>query len=561
MSKAESPSKNRKIKIGGRLGGLLLAAMVLVLLVIFGIFYLQKISEREKLAGYLPADRTVAFLEYNLEPGRQDASRLTSLLLQNNWLKQLNDGMQSFIPYPDQFQKWYSGRGGLTILSSPNQQDFRTALFLGVADNDRVTDWIDSLLLDKTSDAVLDEDYYGQKLISFRKGQYMNILWTKDYLVFSDDKEVLESIAGALTGKTLSLHTLPSYNQLSSALPEENLGFIYLDRNKLLSVLSRNETFLAGRLQLFKLYFPFLSLISTEAIAFQLDNPAAEHPTLTAKHLALFDPSQLPDKSLFETEYFYHGDLEKLLPPGNLLLAGGANLLDQKNKLQSYLTAASPLNNLIFQGALNSVRDLAGNSTGNFDLDSDFFPLFQKDYLFFLDVAAAGKYNFGLLVQSDQPANDLLKMEKFILAVGPQLASRILAKPVAVTLPDGTTGSEIKASLNAPTISRTETAGLPIEQIEFAPDFSLYLVADQDKKLLLVTNSPGTIQDILQQAPNAAQTAQDYGLDKPTEAYFLDTGKLPALLPAAAALKPLQYIKAARKFTEIGILSTYQFGL
>ncbi len=562
MSKTEGSNKAKNKHIFSRLGGLAIMLGVAVILVIFGYFYLQKVTQREKMAGFLPADRTVAMIEFNLENNREDVRTLQGALQQNAYIKMASASLSSLVPNPQQFEKWYSGRGGLAVISTPNGQDFSTALFLAVSDAGQVGEWLNSMLLDPKADAVLDEDYFGQKLISFKRGQTVQILWAKDYLIFSEDRELLENVAQTVAGRQLALRSLPVYNQIFSALPEQNIGFIYLDRSKLLSVLSKNDRFLSGRMAVFKLYFPFLNLLGSEGIAVRLERDDQNNPVLLAKHLSMFNQSVLPDQALFETSYFYSGKLEKLLPGEHLLLAGGVNLLDQKNKLYSYLNNGSSINDLLMGGMESSLSDALSSGSSKVSLDADFFPVFQKEYLFFAGSGAAGLADFGLLAETEHPQNDLLKMQKVILAVGPKIAAQLLAKPVPMTLPDGTTGSEMKAELTGPLVSTKNYDGNQIEQIEFAPQFSLYLAADEKNQYLAVSSSLPALRGILQNVESSANRPMEYSLNRPTETYYLDLQKLLTLVPGLSEpINPLKYLKVARKFTEIGILSTYQFGL
>lgn len=560
MNKTETSHKNQKKQISSRLTGIFLVMLALVLVSTFAFFYLQKISQREKLAGLLPADRTVALLEFNMEPGRQDARQTLDLLLQNQSINQFSSFVQSLIPFREQFEKWFSGRGGFAMLTTPDAQDLRAAIFLGVKDPVAAEAWIESLLLDPNGDALLDEDYYGQKLISFKKGQSMQILWTKEFLVLSEDKEILQAVAQTVAGSLTSLREIPSYNQLSSALPEQNLGFGYLDRGRLLQTLARNEQFLSGRLALFKLYFPLINLVGTEGVALRLSTGPGGQPVLIARHLSLFRPSALSDRTLFETGYFYDGKLEKYAPSDSLFLVGGSNLLAQKNKLQNYLAGGSSLDQLLMAGLQGALQDALSSQSQKANLDSDFFPLFQKNYLFTLNPVKGGIPGFGLFIESAQPENDLLKLKKIVLNFAPKLAAEFLAKPTPMTLPDGTVGSEMKAEISDPSRKEIMIEGQRVDQLEFSPNFSIYLLADAEKQLLLATDSLTTVKNILEKSPAAQQQSADYGLEKPTEVYFLDMESLIRFMPELKGLSPLKYLKVARKFSEIGILSTYQIG-
>lgn len=553
--------KNRQL--GRRFYGLMIIFAALAVLIIFAVFFNQKVSQREKLAASLPSDHTVAFLEYNFDPSRSDTKELQNLAAQNTLAQGALDFFNAVIPSPEQFYQWYGNRGGLALLQNQNGHGMSIALFLQVTNRDQAIAWLNQLVLDPKNDALIDEDYLGQKLISFRSGQTYNILLTGDFLIISENIDNLKMIADTVYGNRPALRNRSDYNKLISALPDQNPFFLFLDRGKLLDELGRSELFLAGHLSSYKLYFPFLNLVSTEGIAVNLTHTSDQKPQLTAQHLALFNPATLPTPDFFATDYSYDGNLEKFLPPGTFLTAGGVNLLDQKNKLSAYFKNRSSIYELLFSGMLSQLKDTVQNPGNTLDLDQDFFPLFQKQYLFFASQEAiqsgANKMpSLGLILESSSPESDSLKMEKILMVIGGKITSQIDAKPVAVTLPDGTQGKQLIATLSAPQKQSIQVAGHNAEQIQFSSDFSLFLYADTANKHLLITNSADVLSQLLASG-NTASTV-DYALPKPTETYHLDIKQISQLWPAAAVLKPLQSITIARKFTEIGILSTYQLG-
>lgn len=362
MTPKESRQKGKKLHLSRKIGAIFLILFTILVLLVFFCYYWQKVTNREKLASFLPAESTVAFLEFNLSSGRMDAQELLKLAGENVQLAQVIDSANALIPSQDIFHKWYNGKGGLAIISTPNGRDFQPVVFFGRKDDTSTAGWVKSLTLDPKTDAVLDEDYYGQKLISYKSGQSLHMLWTNDYLIVADNQQVLEIIAQTVAEQTASLRSKPDFNQLSGALPEQNLGFLYLNRSKLLEGLTKNDQFLPGRMALFKLYFPFLNMLSSEAITFRLQNEQGDNPFLEMQHLSLYnDTKKGGTAGIFpfsDVDYFYSGRLEKLLPGGSIVHAGGANLLDQRNKMQAYFKESAGINDLLFSGLVSSYRTL-----------------------------------------------------------------------------------------------------------------------------------------------------------------------------------------------------------
>lgn len=553
MTKNTSHLPLQKIKINQRLTGLLALVGVLLVLAIFSIFYWQKITAGEKLAKLLPADRTLAFLEFNLDPSRSETAELQKLLAQNPVVQAQFNYLISLAPHGDLFWQWFNGRGGVALLSNIQGQRIENVLFLQKTNQEKTLNWINELVLDPKNDVVLDEDYYGQKLISFRSGQTYNLMLTSDYLVLAENRDNLKLIAETIAGNHPRLREIPAYNQLISALPDQNILFLYLDRDKILSVLGRDNQFLAGRLANLKLYFPFLQLFSIEAIAIKLDHNQENKPVLSAKHLALFNQSKFPSPNLFATDYSYQGKLEYLLPEGAFFQAGGVNLLDQKNKLQAYFKNNSTVYDLLFSGAISGLRDTLQSPGKKIDLDQNFFPLFPQEYLLFAQMGE-DKPELGLIFQSENTANDLLKLKPLLEAFGPKLSAIFDSQVSPITLPDGTEGSELKPELVAPSTSTITVKGKTVEKMSISSGYNLYIFADQQSKVILVTDTLSVLENVI--GKTSASLKPNYGLDKPTEVYQLNL----TLSPYATFLKPLTSIDIARKFTEIGLLSTYQLG-
>ncbi len=559
-SKKKRPSKPQS-QVSKRLAGVFIVVIALLVIVVFGKYYFEKTVNREKLAGYLPADRTVAILEFNLSSEREDAQELLQLALKNPVISQSTEILESIIPNKSDFNKWYSNRGGIAVLSSANEQDFKPVVFLGKSNQDSAADWISSLALKPENDLIMDEQFYGQKLISYQSGQNIQILWTDDFLIFSEQREPLEAIAQTLAGNKNSLRTMPVYNQIASALPEQNLGFIYLNRSKLLEVLNKNQEFLAGRLAIFKLYFPFLNIFSEEGMAIQLKHDAKQNPILTAEHLSLFNAANANQPLTKDIEYFYDGKLEKILPGDISFYAGGSNLLDQKNRLQSYLQSSAGANGIIFEGLINALEDNLSNPGANANIEDNLFSSLKENYLFYMDSKKDEMPRFGLIVESDKPENDILKLKKAVTVFGPKFAAPYLAKSTPMTLPDGTRGTELTAEIGVPTTKKIQISGQKMEQITFTPEFSVFLWADHQEKILIITNSQADMQIMLEKQQSEEVTIADYGLDKPTEVYYLDINRITQAHPDLANLIPLKYLRAARKITPIGIISSYELGL
>lgn len=560
MSSKKQRTRKPKTETNKRLLGIITIVLLLLVVIVFGKYYWEKTINREKLASYLPAGRTVAVMEFNLNPDRKDAKELMEIANTNALINQSVGILESVIPNKAEFSDWYAQRGGVAILSTPDEHDFRAVLFLAKNNRDSAADWIQSLAFNGENDVVFDNQFYGQKLISYQSGQKIQILWTDDFLIFSEEREPLEAIAKTLNGESISLRTMPVFNQIASALPEQNLGFLYLNRSALLKVLNKNQTFLTGRLALFKLYFPFLNIFSEEGATLRFTENNDKQPLLLINHLSLFNSDKVNKEYSKEVEYYYKGNLEKILPEEITFYAGGSNVLDQKNRLQEYLRKGDGINGLIYAGLISELEDTLSTPGQDINLEDNLFSALKENYLFYLRAEKDSIPAWGAIITSDKPENDLLKLKKTIDSVGPKFASQYLAKPVTITLPDGTTGTELKAEIGKPVSKQIQLMGQKMEQLSFSPEFNVFMWADHEEKLLLITTSQSDMQEMLEKRENPESRSKDYGIDKPTEVYFMNVLGLTENYPELEILNPVKYVQVARKLTPIGIVSSYQVG-
>lgn len=547
-------------KIGGhlsRLQGLIIILFALLILSVISIFLWQKFQNREEIARLLPTDRTIGFVELNLAQDT-DAARL----LQNKFAAQI-EVAKSYIPSREIFEQYFTGRAGLAFLTSENGQQIMPVLMVKYNNYEKVQDWLGSLLLDTDRKSMTEESAYGQKLIGFTKGQQFYTLISGNFLIFSEDKNILTSIAKTTSGQSQSLYQDAQYSQIYSALPQQDLGFLYLDSAKLWQTLGKSPQFLDRKLAEFQQFYPFLKLFSAEAIAL---NAGIENgsPTLIARHLSAFNQASLPSPDFFQTDYYYTGNLDRYLPDHPLMAFGGSNLLDQKNKLSAYFKSSGELDDLLFSGSLKQLENYFKDNTpagqDMLDIDRDFFPLFQGNYLLFFT-----NPDFSLILESAQPANDLQKLQKLLTQISKKLLSSTLTTVLNTDLPDGTKSAELIPSPPAETTPTTlQILDHPVTKTTLGP-LSIFLSASS--KTVLATTSESEMQRLLSLQTEATASVLSPSSfprstlqDKPTEVWTLDLPWLLSQITAPGSQLPIQPIslQGSRKFTEIGILSVYK---
>ena len=540
-----------------RAAGLGIVLIALIVIGVFGTFLWQKVFFREQIARFLPYDHTIGFVEFNFDPSRPEADTLSQLASKNPLFKDFKP--LALIPQNELFWKWYGGRGGLALISSSNGQSISPVLFLKVQDEANLRTWLKSMQINPNLEQLIEQDYYGQKLISLHSGPTFNGLLSDGYFAIAESQELLKAVAEAKAGHTVALAGHPEYGQVYSALPQQNLAFAYFNLAQTLETLSHTPAYLSRNLSNFQLYFPFLHLFKSYGIALYLDQDEQKQPLLIAKELILFGDKPVSSPNLFQVNYSFDGSLLGFLPSaqewGGYQLAsfGGANLLDQKNQLQTFLQNRSYIYDLLFSGALSQMRDTLFDSST--DLEKDFFPLFQDQYLLTItQKSPEARPVFSLITKSKDTVSDQAKLSKLLTTIGTKMSLTLNAQKTKLTLPDGTTGNESKAPEFKPTTTSISLGTVSVQKISLSTDFAIYLAASGDY-LLASTDSDWLTLALSKQAANNSNWNHT-DLVKPTEFYQLN---LPAL--GLNMLKPFNQLEITKKFTDIGTLAVYRLSI
>lgn len=540
-----------------RAAGIGIVLIALIVIGVFGTFLWQKVFFREQIARFLPYDHTIGFLEFNFDPSRPEADTINQLASKNPFFKDFKP--LALIPQNDLFWKWYGGRGGVALISSSNGQSISPVLFLKVQDEANLRTWLKSMQINPNLEQLVEQDYYGQKLISLHSGPTFSALLSDGYFAMAENQELLKAVAEAKAGHTVALAGHPEYGQVYSALPQQNLAFAYFNLAQTLETLSHTPAYLSRNLSNFQLYFPFLHLFKSYGIALYLDQDEQKQPLLIAKELIVFGDKPSSSPNLFQINYSFDGSLLSFLPSdqewGGYQLAsfGGANLLDQKNQLQTFLQNRSYIYDLLFSGALSQMRDTVFDSS--IDLEKDFFPLFQDQYLLTINQKSPEtRPVFNLITKSKDVASDHAKLSKLLTTIGTKMALSLNAQKTKLTLPDGTTGSESKSPEFTANTTTVSLGNQTVQKINLSPDLAIYLASSGD--YLLASTDSDWLSLALSKQATADSNWNHTDLVKPTEFYQLN---LPAL--GLTMLKPFNQLEITKKFTDIGTLAVYRLSI
>jgi hypothetical protein len=518
--------------------GLIFLAIFLVLSLVSVFFLWQKIFYREEIAGILPADSTLAFAEFDVDPNSPQVQQFNQIFQSNPFLSTagINQYSHNLVPDLDQIQTWFGGRFGVALLSLNDHGNPAMVILAKVKDRQKATEYINNS----------------------QQSQNFRLLDSPGYLLMSDRPEVFNLISQTLQNQSQTLQKHPRYNQIYSALPQQNLAFIYFDSSKIFASLAENPNFLDKKLSLFQKYLPFLSLFSADGISLYAEQQTGK-PALVAQQLSLFDQSKLPSPEFFRTSYRLNGNLLDLLPDQSDFKLASSHLQDQKNKLQQIFSDRSTVQELLFSGSLEQLKQTyLGTSL---DLDKDFFPLFENEFALSVDSLSAPA--FSLAMQMQNPA-DQQKVQNLLLTIAKQVDLESSAKKETFTLPDDSKGEAIVAHPVEPSFEQQQLEGHTVQKINFNGQLDLYFTFI-DNQLLASTSSENLQSMITKFITPSAGTAKPKSffqqLDGITEYYTFNLTKILGDLDQASLrifIKPFSDLSIGRKFTEIGLLSIYR---
>jgi len=517
--------------------GLIFIFLGLILLSVVGYFVWQRVFYREELASLLPAEQTLAYAELNLDSASPQIQQFQTIFSSHPFLSSAGilQSVNNFVPDYNQIKPWFGGKFGAALITTADHQNPVLVFLIKFSDRNLA-------------------DLYVQ---NSAQSQNFQFLGASNYLLFSDHPEVFAQFTQLNSNNSLS-HT-PRFNQIYSALPQQNLAFLYFDSEKIFTALAENPNFLDQKLSILQKYLPFLSLFSADGISIYAQNNNQTTPTLIAEQFSLFNSTKLPKADYFHTDYRLAGQLVDLLPEQSPVKLTSSHLQDQKNKLQQLFAGKSSVQELIFSGSLEQLKQ---NFLGNdFDLDKDFFPLFENEFAFSID--SIKQPSFSLILTIDK-AQDEQTIQRLLLAIAKQVDLQSSVSKQTYILPDNTKGEQIIAHPVEPQLEQLQIEGHDTQKINFNGQLDLYFLVIGNH--LLASTSQSNLTQIItkeitpsQSTPAPKQFFQQ--VDGITEFYSFNLAQILQDLQIPqynVFTKPFSNFSIGRKFTELGLLSIYR---
>lgn len=506
--KKETPSKKSKPRFViteniKRISTMVLIGGLMVFTILFlGFFIFEKLQEPSPLAAILPANDTIAFVEFHAAPfSRQreslweivkntpayDPATMTTRL--SEWLGV--DAQTEVLPWVD------TTAGGIAILTPAEGGSAPEVYMLGIKDAQAAQTFFSARALEGEAATQYDT----VTIAPFPWQPEWRYAISNRYLLVATADGAIERILAVMSGDSRAVRQSDLWGQVDQNLPSVRLGmgFVNLERAiplaskipAIVNLLGRDFSILAPLTQVF---------------------PAAGF-TLTAKDRALvvqsFTVARRSDGAPTVDLENYEGVLAEKMPSKPLAFFGGENFTEQFDVFSQLFTTVHPSGAAIVEGMVRAqIQQLFG--AGDL-LESDVKPLLENEYGIALYVGDSGM-DFVIAINGDdetlaQHADTLKK--NFI-------ESGAVWQPVIteVTLPDGTVGKEIQAQQEPIIEDEKIIADVSVQRLSFGTYTLFYAVHDgvlqitstEDLMMQMLNgNTDSTLSDTLSTALTTSQ--------------------------------------------------------
>lgn len=343
-------------------------ALILVALALGTMILGDRLFEPPSIVKYLPADATVAYIEFDLD--QYDAA-LTLAPLAFPWNPMaLHERLSVYLPEPSTLlPHWVGNKVGLAWILNPETEQLETWVFLEMEEVP-----IKTLPEGKTIGDVQNDPNYEQYANGvFFEGDPDYEWYAGDYLVMGpDDPESIEDplLWKVMTGEVPNLKKDPNYLQLRPTLPYEATAFFYMSPALAWDTLLSWVPLEGWRADIVETLLPM-----SPAMGMVLQ--AHEQGIAVQTHW-LGDKTLLGGEAFFHMDEKYRGRLLSWLPSTTVRFTGGQSLAPWIEQGFTLLAVFDPSKAAIYEALL--LKNATSYVSESFDIKSAFKTFFEQEY-------------------------------------------------------------------------------------------------------------------------------------------------------------------------------------
>jgi hypothetical protein len=420
--------------------GLTLMAIGLSTLTFIGFFLFGKIFSPQPIAELLPANKTIALFEFNVNAAHSQPGQFLKLMekypvYQSENIVALLNALLPY-DYATEIEPWLGRNIGFASYGTENGFTPFSLIFIESIDHQKTVETLRNHALSQANDELAETEINGYKTYNYTATQPGAFTFVKNYLVYAPDANLMNNFLSEM-GNSAKLSADDKYIKIRNNLPQQSLVFGYVNYNKLLNTLLQDKKFVAQKGQDLVAIKPFLDVFESAGLTI-----FAEKNRLAAQTFTTINNKILPENSYITFSEKYQGKLLEIANEEPILLAAGHDLTKELYRLEDIFKSGTKTPALVFEGMLEAQKQrYFGN---NIDFKEDIYPLLKGEYLFMVENSFEEPVISTLIELTDKNA-DIPKLEKAVsqfVSVSGIFTPRINQ----VTLPDGTIGKEIIAS-------------------------------------------------------------------------------------------------------------------
>lgn len=439
----KEPKKPRKIFVHKKaIFGALLAMIMFAALVTVGYLLFEKAFRPDPIAKILPADKTIAALEININFEHSQTIKAFDLLKDYpdysqkkfiNYLEQI-----SGLSYDKELAPWLGRQIGIVLLES--EEEVLKPIFLVETFDEAVTE----SLVKKTETLA----YKGFNIFKTANPYYITFIG--DYLVISESEKQIKLLIDSQKNDSKKLYSSADYRRIDDNMPLSKLGFLYVNFDKI----DEKTLELFPFLETTKSFFKFFK---NEGIAL-----AAKDKNFMFQNFANLKAQNLEDAKYINLKQDYSAELSSLVSSDALVFFGGENIETQIKRFLESLVGSTPESLLTFDNLLeNYVQKYFGTEI---TFENDLRPLLKNEFAVAVEHGKDG-YIYKLIIELDSPETQALKIKE-IADKFSSVGAFFEPKVVTHTLEDGTEGREIVAEPKEFIHEESKHKGITIYEIK-----------------------------------------------------------------------------------------------
>lgn len=423
-----------------RIVGLIIGLVAVFLLVFVAFQVVSRFFRPQDIASMLPKDGVISMVQINTNSHHEQVQRFYEAL--NKYEKYNVDSIKLLLgevfqaDFDKQINPWIGRQAGFAFVENSDlkgQADL--LLFFEVTEKEKALDFLKSRGLQSQEDYLLTNNYNGAEIYRYALSQTYNFVFIKKYLVVANNESILQTVIDASKNRKNQLVSNEAYGKVNQNLPINNLGFGYVDMQKLIEFLKNNEGFMSEKGRELLAFEPFLKLYRSVGFT-----TVMEGGNLAVQTFTFLNEDYIAGREFIKFDNKFRANLLEYATEDIVFYAGGLDLRKQIERYSDLMSAGGEVSYLIFEGMLNAQKnEYLGQEI---DLNSDIYPLLQGEYALVVN-KNDNHESVSVFLELADPVRDRDKIES-IFDSFVRKSSILAPRVVSVELEDGTTMEEIQ---------------------------------------------------------------------------------------------------------------------